>query len=593
MSTGIAALDALNTAPLAQATALLDGLYEHSPWIVAQALQRRPFASPAALIAACADVVAQAGEDAQLTLIRAHPELAGKAALAGTLTAESSGEQSRAGLTHCTPEEYDTLQRLNAAYRARFGWPFILAVRGPRGTGLTRAQIIAHFERRLHAHPDDERRECLRQIHRIAEIRLHDKLGWEPATGHAVWDRLAALARHSESADGLTATYLSPAHRACAAELAAWMREAGCDEVTHDAVGNVVGRYHAQRSAARWLLTGSHYDTVRDAGPHDGRLGIGVALAAVQRLHARGQRLPFGIEIVAFAEEEGQRYPATFLGSAALVGAFDPAWLALTDAAGIPMAQAMQQAGLPGTWEAIAACRRDPAHYLGYMEVHIEQGPVLARAHRPLGVVTSINGSLRWLGEYGGVACHAGTTPMGQRRDAAAGAAELTLAVERLAQQRPGTVATVGILEVPQGSINVVPGRCRFSLDVRAPTDAARDELAQAVLAAAHEIAERRGLSLTLRETVRASAAPSDAQWQVRWERAVAALGLPVLHLPSGAGHDAMMMHRLLPQAMLFVRGEHDGISHNPLESTTSDDIECAVQAFERLLLDLAAETTA
>jgi N-carbamoyl-L-amino-acid hydrolase len=182
---------------------------------------------------------------------------------------------------------------------------------------------------------------------------------------------------------------------------------------------------------------------------------------------------------------------------------------------------------------------------------------------------------------------------MGQRRDAAAGAAELTLAVERLAQQRPGTVATVGILEVPQGSINVVPGRCRFSLDVRAPTDAARDELAQPVLAAAHEIAERRGLSLTLRETVRASAAPSDAQWQARWERAVAALGLPVLHLPSGAGHDAMMMHRLLPQAMLFVRGEHDGISHNPLESTTSDDIECAVQAFERLLHDLAAETVA
>lgn len=590
MTTGIPALDALNAAPLDEACARLDGLYEHSPWIVRSALARRPFATPAALVAACADVVDRAGVQAQLALIRAHPELAGKAMVAGTLTAESTDEQSRAGLTHCTPEEYATLQRLNAEYRARFGWPFILAVRGPRGRGLSRAQIIAAFERRLHAHPDDERRECLRQIHRIAEIRLHDKLGWEPTAGHAVWDQLAALARHSEHPEHLTVTYLSAAHRACAADIAGWMRAAGCDTVDTDAVGNVVGRYAGQRPDAPWLLTGSHYDTVRRAGPHDGRLGIAVPLAAVQALHARGERLPFGIEVVAFAEEEGQRYPATFLGSAPLVGAFDPAWLDLTDADGIPMAEAMRRAGLPGTQAAIAACARDPGRYLGFVEVHIEQGPVLSEANRPLGIVTGINGSVRWLGEYAGVACHAGTTPMTQRRDAAAGAAELTLDVERLARQHPGTVGTVGILEVPAGSINVVPGRCRFSLDLRAPTDAARDALAQAVLEAAHAIAARRGLTLTLRETLRASAAPSDPAWQARWERAVAALGLPLHHLPSGAGHDAMMLHRRLPQAMLFVRGENGGISHNPLESTTSDDIELAVQAFARLLRDLAAE---
>ncbi len=590
MTTGIPALDALNAAPLDEACARLDGLYEHSPWIVRSALARRPFATPAALVAACADVVARADVQAQLALIRAHPELAGKAMVAGTLTAESTDEQSRAGLTHCTPEEYATLQRLNAEYRARFGWPFILAVRGPRGRGLSRAQIIAAFERRLHAHPDDERRECLRQIHRIAEIRLHDKLGWEPTAGHAVWDQLAALARHSEHPEHLTVTYLSAAHRACAADIAGWMRAAGCDTVDTDAVGNVVGRYAGQRPDAPWLLTGSHYDTVRRAGPHDGRLGIAVPLAAVQALHARGERLPFGIEVVAFAEEEGQRYPATFLGSAPLVGAFDPAWLDLTDADGIPMAEAMRRAGLPGTQAAIAACARDPGRYLGFVEVHIEQGPVLSEANRPLGIVTGINGSVRWLGEYAGVACHAGTTPMTQRRDAATGAAELTLDVERLARQHPGTVGTVGILEVPAGSINVVPGRCRFSLDLRAPTDAARDALAQAVLEAAHAIAARRGLTLTLRETLCASAAPSDPAWQARWERAVAALGLPLHHLPSGAGHDAMMLHRRLPQAMLFVRGENGGISHNPLESTTSDDIELAVQAFARLLRDLAAE---
>ena len=590
MTTGIPALDALNAAPLDEACARLDGLYEHSPWIVRSALARRPFATPAALVAACADVVDRADVQAQLALIRAHPELAGKAMVAGTLTAESTDEQSRAGLTHCTPEEYATLQRLNAEYRARFGWPFILAVRGPRGRGLSRAQIIAAFERRLHAHPDDERRECLRQIHRIAEIRLHDKLGWEPTAGHAVWDQLAALARHSEHPEHLTVTYLSAAHRACAADIAGWMRAAGCDTVDTDAVGNVVGRYAGQRPDAPWLLTGSHYDTVRRAGPHDGRLGIAVPLAAVQALHARGERLPFGIEVVAFAEEEGQRYPATFLGSAPLVGAFDPAWLDLTDADGIPMAEAMRRAGLPGTQAAIAACARDPGRYLGFVEVHIEQGPVLSEANRPLGIVTGINGSVRWLGEYAGVACHAGTTPMTQRRDAATGAAELTLDVERLARQHPGTVGTVGILEVPAGSINVVPGRCRFSLDLRAPTDAARDALAQAVLEAAHAIAARRGLTLTLRETLCASAAPSDPAWQARWERAVAALGLPLHHLPSGAGHDAMMLHRRLPQAMLFVRGENGGISHNPLESTTSDDIELAVQAFARLLRDLAAE---
>lgn len=591
MSTGIAALDALNAAPLEEACARLDGLYEHSPWIVRAALARRPFATPAALICACADVVDQAPRDAQLALIRAHPELAGKVMVAGTLTAESTGEQSRAGLTHCSPEEFATLQRLNAAYNARFGWPFILAVRGPRGTGLTRAQIIATFERRLHAHPDDERRECLRQIHRIAEIRLHDKLGWEPAAGHAVWGWLAALARHSEDAGQLTVTYLSDAHRACAADIASWMRDAGCDSVEVDAVGNVVGRYAAAQPHARWLLTGSHYDTVRNAGPHDGRLGIAVPLAAVRALHERGERLPFGIEIIAFAEEEGQRYPATFLGSAAVVGAFDPVWLALPDADGIPMADAMRRAGLPGTMDAIAACERDPSRYLGFVEVHIEQGPVLAAANRPLGIVTGINGSVRWLGEYTGVACHAGTTPMTQRRDAAAGAAELVLAVERLARAHPGTVGTVGILDVPSGSINVVPGRCRFSLDLRAPTDAARDALAQAVLNEAHAIAEQRGLTLTLRETLRAAAAPSDPMWQARWERAVAALGVPLHHLPSGAGHDAMMLHRILPQAMLLVRGENGGISHNPLESTTSDDIDLAVQAFARLLRDLAAET--
>ncbi|HEX5806996.1 MAG TPA: 2-oxo-4-hydroxy-4-carboxy-5-ureidoimidazoline decarboxylase, partial [Macromonas sp.] len=339
-------LDQLNTAPLAEAVRLLDGLYEHSPWIVEQALAQRPFASLAALQQACIRVLDAAGAEAQTTLIRAHPELAGKAMVAQTLTDASTSEQQSAGLTHCSPAEFARLQQLNTDYNARFGWPFILAVRGPRGTGLTRQQIIASFERRLHDTPAREHAECLRQIHRIAELRLQALCGVVPRLGQQVWDWHEQLARFSEAPDALTVTYLSEAHQACARQIAVWMREAGFDEVHTDAVGNVVGRYHAQQPDARCLLTGSHYDTVRNAGKYDGRLGILAPLMAVRELHAAGQRLPFGIELVAFAEEEGQRFPVTFLGSSALVGAFPSEWLDQHDADGISLRQAMQAAGL-------------------------------------------------------------------------------------------------------------------------------------------------------------------------------------------------------------------------------------------------------
>ena len=385
----------------------------------------------------------------------------------------------------------------------------------------------------------------------------------------------------------LTVTYLTDAHRACAAQLVQWMREdCGFDEVTIDAVGNVVGLYHGSDRQAKRLLTGSHYDTVRNGGKYDGRLGILVPMACVRALHRAGRRLPFGIEVVAFAEEEGQRYKATFLASSALTGQFDAAWLDQADADGITMRLAMQQAGL--RIDDIAALRRDPARYLGFVEVHIEQGPVLNEIDLPLGVVTSINGSVRYLGEVIGMASHAGTTPMDRRRDAAAAVAELILFVERRAAAVPDVVGTVGMLEVPHGSINVVPGRCRFSLDLRATTDAARDALADDVRAELAALCARRGVSFTLEETMRAAAAPSATAWQQRWERAVQALGLPVHRMPSGAGHDAMKLHELMPQAMLFQRGGNSGISHNPLETITNHDTDLCVQAFMRLLDDLA-----
>jgi beta-ureidopropionase / N-carbamoyl-L-amino-acid hydrolase len=620
-------LDHLNTVTANEGLQLLDGLYEHSPWIAEAALQQRPFQSLPHLKYLLTSVLNKAGREAQIGLIRAHPELAGKAMVSQSLTAESTNEQSKAGLTNCSAEEFARLQQLNADYNAKFGWPFILAVRGPRGAGLSRAEIIATFERRLHGHPDFELQECLRNIHRIAEIRLNDKFGLTPTLGNEVWDWQEALSEFSEPSFAeqgqLTVTYLSDAHRACAARIQGWMLACGFDSAHIDAVGNVVGRYEALTSGfeasregnissnnndsylprkdevyspktltkPKTLLTGSHYDTVRNGGKYDGRLGIFVPMACVRECHRARRRLPFAIEVVAFAEEEGQRFKATFLGSGALTGDFHPEWLDQVDAEGVSMLQAMQHAGLctgkPDALQAIAALKRDPAQYLGFVEVHIEQGPVLNALNLPLGIVTAINASVRYVGKVIGTASHAGTTPMDQRQDAACAVAELALYLEQRAAQDGDSVATMGQLNVPAGSINVVPGRCSFSLDLRAPNDLQRDALEGDVLQNLEQICARRGVRCEIQPTMRVSAAPSAPEWQQRWESAVTALGLPVHRLPSGAGHDAMKLHEVMPQAMLFVRGQNAGISHNPLESTTSDDMQLAVEAFAKLLEQL------
>jgi N-carbamoyl-L-amino-acid hydrolase len=585
-------LEQINTALAGEAATLLDGLYEHSPWVAEAALAHRPFRSLAHLKHVMANVVRDAGTDKQLTLIRAHPELAGKAMVSKTLTAESTNEQGKAGLTDCTPEEFARIQQLNADYNAKFGFPFILAVRGPRGTGLDRHQIIDTFARRVDNHPDFELGEALRNIHRIVEIRLNDKFGLEPLWGNQVWDWQEKLSQHSDPGFAekgqLTVTYLTDAHRACAQRISTNMRESGFDEVHIDAVGNVVGRYKASQPGAKTLMTGSHYDTVRNGGKYDGRLGIFTPMACVAGLSRLGKRLPFDFEVIAFAEEEGQRYKATFLGSGALIGQFNNAWLDQKDADGVTMRQAMQHAGL--CIDDIPKLQRNPADYLGFVEVHIEQGPVLTEIDLPLGIVTSINGGVRYLCEVIGMASHAGTTPMNRRRDALSAVAELSLYIEQRAARDGDSVGTIGICTVPGGSTNVVPGRCQFTLDLRAPNDPQRDAMVTDVLAELASICERRGLRHTTEVTMKAAAAPSAADWQQRWERAVDALGVPLYRMPSGAGHDAMKLHEVMPQAMLFVRGQNAGISHNPLESTTSDDMQLAVEAFQLLLAHLAAE---
>jgi len=590
-------LDQINSAHQARFVSLLDGVYEDAPWIAAEAWLRRPFTHLAQVKLALVDVVRVAGRQAQIGLIRACPELPGRAMVAVTLTAESTHEQGESGLTEWTPQEFAKIEQLNACYKTRFGFPLILDVLGPRGRGLAKAEVIATFERRLGNHPDFELAECLRCIHRIAEHRLNDKFGHEPVLGNDVWDWAERLATHSDPGYAergeLTVTYLTDAHRACTQQLVHWMRaDCGFDEVEIDAVGNVVGVYNGSGRqtghAEMRLLTGSHYDTVRNGGRYDGRLGILVPMLCVRELRSQGRRLPFGIEVVGFAEEEGQRYKAVFLGSGALTGHFDRAWLDQKDAAGITMRDAMLHAGL--CLEDIPKLKRDASRYLGFVETHIEQGPVLNEGDLPLGIVTSINGSVRYVGEVIGIASHAGTTPMNRRRDAATAAAELALYVERRGGSVPNLVATVGMLEVPQGSINVVPGRCRFSLDIRATTNDVRDACEDDIRAELARICERRGVHFKLEETMRTAAAPSAPAWQLRWERAVEALGLPVHRMPSGAGHDAMKLHEAMPQAMLFVRGLNAGISHNPLEAITNDDAELCVRAFQNLLEQLATE---
>ena len=579
----------LNQAPSTEASVMLSGIYEHSEWIAEQAVALRPFKSIATLKLVMCGVISRASYEQKLALLRAHPELAGKAMINNALTAESKNEQSQSGLTHCSPQEFELIQKLNSQYNQKFGWPFILAVRGPRGTGLNRKQIIETFERRLAATPQFEFEECLRQVNRIAEIRINDKFNYSPVLGNELWDWHESLASHSDAGfkenNQLTVTYLTKAHIACAQDIKLLMNQCGFDSVHIDAVGNVVGRYLGRNSDSNgtFLMTGSHYDTVRNGGKYDGRLGIFTPIMCVRELSRSGTRLKHGIEVVAFAEEEGQRFPATFLGSASLLGEFKPQWLTQQDSAGISMLDAMKNANLDIS--NIANIKRDPKQYIGFVEVHIEQGPVLNEMGLPLGVVSSINGSSRFLVEITGTPAHAGTTPMNRRQDALCAASELALFIEQRALEEEHCVATMGQMLVPNGSINVIPGSCKFSLDIRAPQDSQKDRLVSDILGRLEEICSKRGVRFSLQETLRVSAAPSHPKWQGHWENAVEALGIEVHKMPSGAGHDAMKIHEMIPQAMLFVRGENSGISHNPLESTTSDDMQLCIEAFMHLIL--------
>jgi allantoate deiminase len=401
------------------------------------------------------------------------------------------------------------------------------------------------------------------------------------ATVMARCDQLGAI---SEEEGRLTRRSYTPAMRRAHALVAGWMHDAGMT-VAEDAVGSLIGRYEADQPGARTLLIGSHLDSVRDAGRYDGPLGVLIGLAAVAALHAQGRRLPFAIELLAWADEEGLRFGTSYLGSLAATGSFDPALLTLIDQEGVTLGEAIAAFG--GVPERIASAARLPDELLGYLEVHIEQGPLLEARGLPLGIVTAIQGATRANLTLTGRAGHAGTVPMELRRDALCAAAEIVLATEQLAHTTSGLVATVGQLDLRPGAGNVIPGAATLSLDLRHPHDEMRLAGVAMLRARAEAIAAARDIRLAWEELQSTTATPMSATLRTRLATAVAAVGAPPFELPSGAGHDAAILARITDAAMLFVRCV-GGVSHNPAEAVAVADVATAIAAVGVFLDDLA-----
>ena len=383
--------------------------------------------------------------------------------------------------------------------------------------------------------------------------------------------------------DGICRVYLSREHQRANERVAEWMRAVGMDTWV-DAAGSVCGRYAGEQENAKTLVIGSHLDTIPDAGRYDGILGVLLGIEVVGALHAASRRLPFAIEVIGFAEEEGVRFGATLMASRAFAGTWDSDWWALADADGIDLRSAFAEFGLSA--EQITQARRDAGSLLGYLEVHIEQGPVLESLDAPLGVVTAIAGARRAQISITGLAGHAGTTPMNLRRDALVAAAQGIALLEALAVEY-GVVATVGQIECEPGGVNVIPGFVTFSIDVRAADDGLRDRVVAMFETQLQSLCEARSLALQVTPLHAAAAVACAPQLQQAFAAAVTQLGLSPHELPSGAGHDAMAVADVCPVGMLFLRCT-DGISHNPAEAVTREDVAWSFAALERTVVNLA-----
>ncbi len=401
--------------------------------------------------------------------------------------------------------------------------------------------------------------------------------------GRRLMARIDEFAAFTDEPGKLTRLYLSEAHRRAAAQFIAWAQAIGLD-ARLDAAGNVVARYEGRTAGAPALMIGSHIDTVRDAGRYDGNLGALAALAVVEELAQRGERLDVAVEVVAFGDEEGVRFPRTLTGSRALAGLVEACALEQQDRDGVVMRDALKAFG--GDPDGVGSLRREGL--AGFVEVHIEQGPALEAEGLPLGVVTAINGATRFDVSVSGVAGHAGTVPLTLRRDALAAAAEMILAIEARAAAEAELVATVGRIEAEPGAANVIPGLVRLSLDIRAPRDEQRQRAVTDLAATLEAIAAQRGVAVKLVKTHEAGAYVCDPQIVAGLAAAVEAVGAKPRLLPSGAGHDTMIMGQLCPAGMLFVRCK-GGVSHNPLESITIEDCEIALAALTRFVRDFRA----
>jgi allantoate deiminase len=394
-------------------------------------------------------------------------------------------------------------------------------------------------------------------------------------------DRCRKLAGFSEDPGSTRRTFLSSPMRNCHQEIAGWIERLGA-EVRIDAAGNFRGVYPAAEPKAPRLIVGSHLDTVPNAGAFDGVLGVVLAVALLEAL--KGQRLPFGIEVVGFSEEEGVRFGTPFIGSRALVGRLDDELLKRKDAHGVCVREAIEDFGLDPAEIPEASLKDDT---LGYIEFHIEQGPVLEQLVRPLGVVEAIAGQSRLEFTFLGRANHAGTTPMNLRYDAVAGAAEWIGEVEREGQRIPGLTATVGTIEARPGAANVIAGEARLTLDVRHSSDDVRTGAVENMIRKSEEIAARRKLSVKLNTRLNQPAVAMDSFLVHQAEEAIRRAGCEPHRMVSGAGHDAMILAEKVPAALIFLRTP-GGISHNPEETVRVEDVAKALEAGSHLL-DLLA----
>jgi len=405
--------------------------------------------------------------------------------------------------------------------------------------------------------------------------------GHQNSLGDEIVGRINRLAAISETPEHLARVFLTREHRAAADLIQSWMVEAGM-HAHLDAIGNVCGRYEGDRPGLPCLMLGSHYDTVRDAGKWDGPLGLITAICCVADLHKRGRRLPFAIEVTGFADEEGVRFASTLLGSRAVAGTFVESALGVKDAAGISMRDALVQFGLDP--DHIGAAARARSELLAYVELHIEQGPVLEGLNLPVGVVTAIAGATRLAASLTGMAGHAGTVPMLLRRDALAGAAECIVAIEEFCRtDEGGLVGTVGYIHAMPGATNVIPGQVSFTIDIRAPSDAHRKLAVTDIVREIEAIAKRRKLVLQLDVTHENRTVPCAPWLKIQVAEAIAAEGFRVFELPSGAGHDGMAMIDIADVGMLFVRCR-GGISHHPDEHVEAADVDAGARVLLRLI---------